>query len=244
MWKRLSVKKPSNFAIFSAKKLAALCLDMEKSAATLSGQCFKFPTTNATIGSMLDWFRMEVQALPTAFTESDQNITGFGVAGILRMFVVVQCGHLPELQRLEISSDTLLLQKIPDDIGKIAGKHVRNWWTNHGLLYCMQWVEEDNRVSSISVPLFASKYIEFLLTILVCVQLGDDGAPQVMVLAEVQTELEKTPRRTRPLSRLLQQGRLWLVRRKLRASPKFLTRWRCERVEFRFYLGGWRFSMT
>jgi hypothetical protein len=56
------------------------------------------------------------------------------VAGILRMLVGVECGHLPELQKLATSSNASLLQNVPDKLGKIAGKLVRNWWTNHRIL--------------------------------------------------------------------------------------------------------------
>jgi hypothetical protein len=74
------------------KKLAGLCREMEKSVAMLCRQCFEFPATNATFGTMLDLFRMKLQAFPTAFAESNQNITCFVVAGILRMLEQVKCG--------------------------------------------------------------------------------------------------------------------------------------------------------
>jgi hypothetical protein len=34
---------------------------------------------------MLDWFRTEEQAQPSAFAEANQNITCYAVAGILKM---------------------------------------------------------------------------------------------------------------------------------------------------------------
>jgi hypothetical protein len=104
---------------------------------------------------MLDWFRMEVQALPTTFTESNEDVTCYAVAGILRMLAGVECGHLSELQRLAISYDALLLHDVLEDHGRIAGRLVRNWWTQHGLPYCMQRVEEDNRVSFVPIPFIA-----------------------------------------------------------------------------------------
>jgi hypothetical protein len=134
------------------KKLVGLRNDVEKSVAMLGGQCFEFPATNATVGTMLDWFWMEVQALPTAFAESIQNITCYAVAGILKMLARVKCGHLSELRKLAMSCDASILHDIPEDLGKIARNLVRNWWTNHGLLYCLRRVEEDNRVSFIPKP--------------------------------------------------------------------------------------------
>jgi hypothetical protein len=90
-------EKAQRFRNLLREKPAGLRHDMEKSVAMLSGQCFEFPATGATVGDMLDWFRMEVQALPAAFTESNQNITCYVVSGIIRMLVGVECGHLTGL---------------------------------------------------------------------------------------------------------------------------------------------------
>jgi hypothetical protein len=77
------------------------------------------------------------------------------VDGILKMLAVEKCEHLPELQKLAISYDASILHDIPDDLAKIAERLVRNWWTNHGLPYCMQRVEEDNQVSFVPIPFIA-----------------------------------------------------------------------------------------
>jgi hypothetical protein len=96
----------------------------------------------------------EVQELPSTFTESNKNIACFIVVGVLKMLAEVACEHLPELWRLVVSSDASLLHEIPKDIGKIVGKVVRRWWTQHGLPYCMQLLKEDNEVSFVPLPLF------------------------------------------------------------------------------------------
>jgi hypothetical protein len=144
-------EKAQQFCNLLRKKLAGVRHDI----ATLSGQCFEFPATGANVGDMLDWFRTEVQALHTTFAESNQNITCYAVVGILRMLVGVECGHLSELRRSAISCDASLLHDIPEDLGKIDGRLVQNWWTQHGLPYCMQWLEEDNRVSFILIAFIA-----------------------------------------------------------------------------------------
>jgi hypothetical protein len=155
MWRRLSMKKLNSFVICFAKSWLVSVTIWKKSIATLSGQCFEFPATGANVGDMLDWFRTEVQALHTTFAESNQNITCYAVVGILRMLVGVECGHLSELRRSAISCDASLLHDIPEDLGKIDGRLVQNWWTQHGLPYCMQWLEEDNRVSFILIAFIA-----------------------------------------------------------------------------------------
>jgi hypothetical protein len=152
---KVECEKSQQFRNLLHKILVGLCHDMEKSVVMLYRQCFEFPATNATVGDMLDWFWTEVQALPTTFAESNQNNTCYAVAGILRMLAEVECGHQPELQKLVISCDASLQHDIPEHLGKIARKLVQNCWTNHGLSYCMQWVEELNRVSFILILFIA-----------------------------------------------------------------------------------------
>jgi hypothetical protein len=71
------------------------------------------------------------------------------------MLAGVKCGHLSELWKLAISCNASILHDVPEDLGKIAGKLLCNWWTNHRMSYCMQRVEEDNRVSFVRIPSIA-----------------------------------------------------------------------------------------
>jgi hypothetical protein len=109
------------------KKLAELRRDMEESIAALGGRCLDFPATNAIVPSMLEWFCIEVQALPTTFAECNE--------------------HLPKFKKLALSCNASVLHSIPDNIGKITRKLVKYWWTKHGLPYCMQKLEEGNQVT-------------------------------------------------------------------------------------------------
>jgi hypothetical protein len=63
------------------------------------------------------------------------------------MIVGVECEHLPELKKLALTCDASIMHDVTDDIIRIAKKLVRNWWTIHGLPYCKQKSEEENRVS-------------------------------------------------------------------------------------------------
>jgi hypothetical protein len=49
-----------------------------------------------------------------------------------------------ELKKLALSSDASLLDDLPEDLGWIAKRLMKNWWTKHGLPYCMQKIEEEN----------------------------------------------------------------------------------------------------
>jgi hypothetical protein len=64
-----------------------------------------FPTTNAIVSDMQEWFRTEVQSLPTAFAECNENITCFALIGVFKMLPGVECGHLLKLKKLALSYD-------------------------------------------------------------------------------------------------------------------------------------------
>jgi hypothetical protein len=85
--------------------------------------------------------------LPIAFAECNENITCFALVGVFKMLARVECEHLSELKKLALSYDASILHDVSDNIGRIAKKLVKNWWTNHGLPYCMPKIEEENRVS-------------------------------------------------------------------------------------------------
>jgi hypothetical protein len=42
------------------------------------------------------------------------------------MLVGVECEHLPELKKLALSCDDSLLHDVPNNVGQIAKKHVKN----------------------------------------------------------------------------------------------------------------------
>jgi hypothetical protein len=96
---------------------------------------------------MLEWFCTEVQALPTAFAECNENITCFALVGVFKMLAGVECEHLSELKILALSCDASVLHSVPDDLRKIARKLVKYSCTEHGLPYCVQKLEEENWVT-------------------------------------------------------------------------------------------------
>jgi hypothetical protein len=56
----------------------------------------EFPI-DASISNLLEWFRAEVEAMPTAFVECNENITCYMLIGIFMMLVGEGCEHLPKL---------------------------------------------------------------------------------------------------------------------------------------------------
>jgi hypothetical protein len=129
------------------KKLADLLCDTEASVATLGGRSAGFPTITS-LSDFFEWFQVKVAAMPTTFAECNENITCYALIGVFQMLTGEGCEHLPELKKLALSSDASVLQDFPAKTGWIAKWLVKNWWTKHGLPYCMQKIEEENRVSS------------------------------------------------------------------------------------------------
>jgi hypothetical protein len=89
--------------------------------------------------------------MPTAFIECNENITCYTLIDIFMMLVGEGCEHLSELKKLALSCDASLLEDFPKDLGRIAKRLVKNWWIKHGLLFCMQKIEEENPVSFVTL---------------------------------------------------------------------------------------------
>jgi hypothetical protein len=103
----------------------------------------------------LEWFRIEVQALPITFSECNENISCFTLIGVIKMLAGVECGHLSELKKPVLSCDDSLLHDVRDDVGQI----VKNWWVKHGLSYCMHNIEEEKQMSFIAMIFVLRKCI-------------------------------------------------------------------------------------
>jgi hypothetical protein len=105
--------------------------------AMLGGRSVEFPT-GASLSDFLEWFRVEVAAMATAFVECNENITCYGLIGVSQMLVGEGCEHLPKLKKLALSYDASVLQDFPAETSRIAKRLMKNWWTKHDLPYCMQ----------------------------------------------------------------------------------------------------------
>jgi hypothetical protein len=107
---KMEHEKAQRFWNLLHKKWAELWCNTEESVAALRGRCEDFPATDATVSSLLDWFWMEVQALPTDFAECNKNITYFMLVGVFKM----------------LAGLSAILHDVPDDLGRIAKKLMRN----------------------------------------------------------------------------------------------------------------------
>jgi hypothetical protein len=99
----------------------------------LGAQCLPYPEKGALIRDIVKWFEGEVKSIPETFTQLNKNSVALALAGMLRMLHESGCEHLSMLSSLASSSDTSLLDEIPTEVQKIAGRLVHKWWTDHGL---------------------------------------------------------------------------------------------------------------
>jgi hypothetical protein len=142
--------------------------------------------------------------VPTAFAECNENITCYALVGVFQMLAGQGCEHLPEVKKLAFSCDASVLHDFPVETGQIANKLVKNWWTKHGLPYCMQKIEQENW-GSFSIQ---SLQVNLCVSLSNCLFLTN---PRVMEALKVITSLrasklvEMVPKR-----RLLCEGTLLL----------------------------------
>jgi hypothetical protein len=123
------------------RRLTELRRNTETSVATLGERSAEFPA-GASLSDFFKWFRKEIELMPTAFAECNENITCYALIGVFQMLAGEWCEHLLELKKLALSYDASVLQDFPMETGRIAKKLVKNWWTKHGLPFCMHQIEE------------------------------------------------------------------------------------------------------
>jgi regulator of replication initiation timing len=92
---RAKVQKPERvklqrFQDSVRKRLAELRCDIEASVAMLSGRSVEFPTGDSLF-DFLEWFRAQVAAMATTFSECNENITCYGLIGVSQMLAGEGC---------------------------------------------------------------------------------------------------------------------------------------------------------
>jgi hypothetical protein len=208
--------------------------------ATLGGRSEEFPTGDS-LSDFLEWFCAEVAAFPTTFMECNENITCYSFIVVFQMLVGEGSEHLPELKNLALSCDALVLQDFPVEADRIAKRLVKNWWTKHCLPYCMQKIEEENRVSSATLLL----RVDWRISLSKCLFLT---SPKQMRISEAVTAMRVS--RLPVMARrqkfwcegLPQLGRLGMMLKRRRMCPlrfswlmqSLLRRCECFESEFVF----------
>lgn len=115
------------------KKLHDFKVNLEKAVNEFGVKCLPYLEKNSTIGEVVGWFDKEIKVLSAAIAKANKNFICYCVAGVLRMLYENVCGHVEGLQTIMASCDALILEDIPDEIGKPTSRIVRKWWAKHGL---------------------------------------------------------------------------------------------------------------
>jgi hypothetical protein len=89
------------------------------------GRSAEFPN-GASLSDFLEWFQAEDAAMPTAFPESNDNITCFALVGIFQMLAGERCENLLELKKLAVSYNASVLQDFLTETGQIVKRLVKN----------------------------------------------------------------------------------------------------------------------
>jgi hypothetical protein len=63
----------------------------------------------------------------------NDNFAVLGIEGVLNMLNGKGCQELGQLRDLAASCGTAVLEDVPEDVHKQAGRIVRRWWKPHGL---------------------------------------------------------------------------------------------------------------
>jgi hypothetical protein len=129
-------KKFLNYRIGHCKRLCKLRGDLEKAVNEIGVWCLLYPLKNSTIGEVIMWFEKEIKVLPSTIEKANKNFLVYYLVGVLKMLQgQAQCRHVDRLEAIKNSCDASILDKIPNDIAKLATRIVKMWWTSHGLPY-------------------------------------------------------------------------------------------------------------
>jgi hypothetical protein len=74
------------------------------------------------VKEMINWVVMEVKAVLDTIWQLNNNFAILGIEGVLSMLNGEGCQELGRLRDLAGSRDTAVLEDVPDDVHKLAGR--------------------------------------------------------------------------------------------------------------------------
>jgi hypothetical protein len=107
-------------------------------------RCLPFPAKNAPVVDYINWFEEEVKAVPGMVWQLNDNFVVLAIEGVLNMLHSSSCQELPRLHELVVSSDASIVENVPMEVQKAAGRLFRRWWKNHGLPEALRRLEVGN----------------------------------------------------------------------------------------------------
>jgi hypothetical protein len=80
-------------------------------------QCLPFPAKNVKVKDLIDWVGEEV----------NNNFIVLAIEGVLNMLNNTGYQELSQLRGLATSSDTSVVENVPNDVRRLAGRLVKKW---------------------------------------------------------------------------------------------------------------------
>jgi hypothetical protein len=113
----------------------------------VQAQCLPLPDKGAKVEEMIDWVVGEVKAVLDTVWQLKDNFAVLGIEGVLNMMNGKGCQELGRLHDLATSRDAAMLEGVPEDVHKLAGRIMRRWWKPHGLPEALRWLEATHAVT-------------------------------------------------------------------------------------------------
>jgi hypothetical protein len=90
----------------------------------VKAHCLPFLARNAKVEELIDWVVGEVKTMLATVWQLNDNFIILAVEGILNMLNDAGCRELSHLHKLATSSDASIIQVVPDDVRRLAGRLV------------------------------------------------------------------------------------------------------------------------
>jgi hypothetical protein len=74
----------------------------------------------------------------------NDNFIILAIEGVLNMLHGVGYQELPQLRELTALSNVSIVENVPTDVRRLAGRLVQKWWKNHGLAEALRRLEAGN----------------------------------------------------------------------------------------------------
>jgi hypothetical protein len=82
------------------------------------------PTQNVKVEQLIDWVAWEVKTVPATVWQLNDNFVILALEGILDMLNNAGCKELSHLHGFAASNNASVIQDIPNDVRKLAGRLV------------------------------------------------------------------------------------------------------------------------
>jgi hypothetical protein len=110
-------------------------------------QYLPFPDKGAKVEEMIDLVVGEVMAVPDTVWRLNDNFAIMGIEGVLNMLNGEGSQELSRLHDLAASHDAAVLEDVPKDMHKLAGRIMWRWWKPHGLAKALHRLEAAHTVT-------------------------------------------------------------------------------------------------